>query len=105
MKKDAEIRSVMDSFRRIVRALRLSDRRTDRELGISVAQLFVLQQLSDGHPRSVAELGARKNSASLTVRGPFGPSTSAVASSAMSTGASVEGLTITHLWPCVKQAW
>jgi DNA-binding MarR family transcriptional regulator len=46
----------MDSLRRIVRALRLAASDVERELGISVAQLFVLRQLADGGPHSVSEL-------------------------------------------------
>ncbi len=48
----------MDALRRIVRALRLSATEVERELGLSVAQLFVLQQLADQRPRSVNEIAA-----------------------------------------------
>jgi DNA-binding MarR family transcriptional regulator len=50
------VRQVMDGLRRIVRALRLSATDIERDLGITVAQLFVLQQLADGKPRSVNEI-------------------------------------------------
>jgi DNA-binding MarR family transcriptional regulator len=46
----------MDALRRIVRALRLAAGDVERELGLSVAQLFVLQQLADERPRSVNEI-------------------------------------------------
>jgi DNA-binding MarR family transcriptional regulator len=46
----------MSTLRRIVRALRLHDKSAERLLGISVAQLFVLQLLEDGRPRSLSEL-------------------------------------------------
>jgi len=46
----------MDSLRRIVRALRLASGDVERKLGLSVAQLFVLQQLADERPRSVNEI-------------------------------------------------
>ena len=69
MKRDDDIRGVMDSFRRIVRALRLSDRHTDRQLGIGVAQLFVLQQLADGQARSMSQLaeGTHTDPSSVSV--------------------------------------
>jgi DNA-binding MarR family transcriptional regulator len=50
------IRTSMDALRRIVRALRLVAGEVERELGISVAQLFILQALEDGLPRSVNEI-------------------------------------------------
>jgi DNA-binding MarR family transcriptional regulator len=46
----------MSTLRRIVRALRLHDKSAERLLGISVAQLFVLQLLEDGRPRSLSDL-------------------------------------------------
>jgi DNA-binding MarR family transcriptional regulator len=66
-KKDIDIRSVMDSLRRIVRAVRLSAQDTDRRLGISVAQLFVLQELSDGSAHSIGELAAATHTDSSSV--------------------------------------
>ncbi|MBS2028622.1 MAG: MarR family transcriptional regulator [Deltaproteobacteria bacterium] len=48
----------MDALRRIVRALRLAAGDVDRKLGISMAQLFVLQQLADDVPRSLRDLAA-----------------------------------------------
>ena len=54
-----DITRVMDSLRTLVRALRISTRAVEREIGISGAQLFVLQVL-DGEPaRSVNELAER----------------------------------------------
>lgn len=53
------MRDALDSLRRIVRALRLSAAESEKSLGISMVQKFVLSQLSDGQPRSIAEL-ARK---------------------------------------------
>jgi DNA-binding MarR family transcriptional regulator len=53
-----DVRSALDSLRHIVRALRLSATDSERALGISMAQLFVLQQLADGRPRSIVELAA-----------------------------------------------
>jgi MarR family transcriptional regulator, lower aerobic nicotinate degradation pathway regulator len=42
---DGDIRLILDSIRRIVRALRLFDRDAEKHAGLSGAQLFVLQNL------------------------------------------------------------
>jgi len=52
-------RAVLDSVRRIVRALRESSREAERKVGISGAQLFVLQQLAAGPAESLSELSER----------------------------------------------
>jgi DNA-binding MarR family transcriptional regulator len=44
----------MNAIRRIVRALRVSSRASEKALGVSGAQLFVLQQLAEGEARSHA---------------------------------------------------
>jgi DNA-binding MarR family transcriptional regulator len=49
----------MDSLRSLVRALRISTRAVEKEIGISGAQLFVLQQLLDSPARSVNDLAER----------------------------------------------
>jgi DNA-binding MarR family transcriptional regulator len=46
----------LDSFRRVVRLLRLSSREAEREVGLSGAQLFVLQKLSEAKMLSVNDL-------------------------------------------------
>lgn len=51
--------AVMDALRTLVRALRVSTRAVEREMGISGAQLFVLQQLDGAPARSVNELAER----------------------------------------------
>jgi MarR family transcriptional regulator, organic hydroperoxide resistance regulator len=51
-----DIRASMDALRRIVRALRLASTELERDLGVTVAQLFVLRQLADGRPRSINQL-------------------------------------------------
>lgn len=51
-----EIREVLDSIRRIVRLLRLSSREAEREVGLTGAQLFVLQKLAESKMLSVNEL-------------------------------------------------
>jgi DNA-binding MarR family transcriptional regulator len=53
------VASVMDLLRTLVRALRVSTRAVEREIGISGAQLFVLQQLAGAPARSVNELAER----------------------------------------------
>jgi DNA-binding MarR family transcriptional regulator len=55
----ADMTRVMDSLRAVVRALRISARAVQKEMGISGAQLFVLQQLEDASARSVNELADR----------------------------------------------
>ncbi|MDY7227831.1 MarR family winged helix-turn-helix transcriptional regulator [Hyalangium rubrum] len=54
-----DIRVVMDSIRRVVRLLRVSARASERFVGISGAQLFVLQQLADAGACSIGELAER----------------------------------------------
>lgn len=54
-----DVRSVMDSIRRVVRMLRVSARASERLVGISGAQLFVLQQLADAGLCSIGELADR----------------------------------------------
>jgi DNA-binding MarR family transcriptional regulator len=50
---------VVDAVRRIVQALRESSRQAEREVGLSGAQLFVLQKLAESPASSVNELAAR----------------------------------------------
>jgi DNA-binding MarR family transcriptional regulator len=66
---DAAVQAAMDALRRIVRALRLAAVEVEREVGISVAQLFVLRQLTDGRPRSINELAAATATDPSTVSG------------------------------------
>lgn len=54
-----DVTTVMDSLRSLVRALRISTRAVEKEIGISGAQLFVLQQLLDSPARSVNDLAER----------------------------------------------
>jgi len=55
----ADVTRVMNSLRALVRALRISTRAVEKEIGISGAQLFVLQRLEDAPARSVNELAER----------------------------------------------
>jgi hypothetical protein len=47
----SDIRIVLDSIRRIVQALRVSSRAAEKTVGLSGAQLFLLQQLGEGRRR------------------------------------------------------
>ncbi len=57
--RDPATRAVLDSIRRIVRALRESSRNTERSVGLGAAQLFVLQRLAGAPPLSINELADR----------------------------------------------
>jgi len=54
----SDMTEVVDSVRAIVKALRDSGRDTEQKLGITSAQLYVLQHLKNG-PASINELAAR----------------------------------------------
>jgi len=56
---DAALGDVLDSLRRIVQALRESSRRAEQRLGISGAQLFVLEKLAESPSQSLNDLAAR----------------------------------------------
>jgi DNA-binding MarR family transcriptional regulator len=53
------VRRVLDSIRQIVRALRLASREAEKQVGLSGAQLFVLQKLAEGGVLSVNDLAER----------------------------------------------
>ncbi len=53
------VREVLNSLRRIVRSLRVASRTAEQKVGLSGAQLFVLQCLARKSPCSVNELAAR----------------------------------------------
>ena len=50
---------ILDSIRRLVRLLRLTDRAIQSERGLSGAQLFVLHELSKSAPLSLSDLAER----------------------------------------------
>src|SRR3954451_6196920 len=52
-------RSVLDGIRHIVRELREASRHAERAVGVSAAQLFVLQRLAGARSLSVSELAER----------------------------------------------
>ncbi len=58
-KGTASAAAAMVALRRIVRMLRLADREVENVCGLSVAQLFVLHQLSDSPALSIADLAER----------------------------------------------
>ena len=66
-----DVTMVMDALRALVRELRLSSRAVERAIGISGAQLFVLEQLADSPADSVNELadrtGTHRSSVSMVV--------------------------------------
>jgi DNA-binding MarR family transcriptional regulator len=55
----ADVGRALNALRKIVRALRVSARATEKELGISGAQLFVLQQLAEKPADSINDLAER----------------------------------------------
>ena len=56
---DGATRAVLDAFRHVVRLLREASRSSERDLGVSAAQLFVLHRLAGAPSLSVNELAAR----------------------------------------------
>lgn len=55
----AHTSAILDSLRRIVQTLRESARRAERDMGISGAQLFVLEKLAEAPSQSINELAVR----------------------------------------------
>jgi DNA-binding MarR family transcriptional regulator len=72
MSPDADISRSMDAVRAVVRALRINTRAIELEIGISLAQLFVLQQVADRPAASLNDLAERtathQSSVSVVVR-------------------------------------
>jgi DNA-binding MarR family transcriptional regulator len=56
---ETDERQILDSLRRIVRALRRSSREAERRAGTSGAQLFMLELLARSGPWSLGQLAAR----------------------------------------------
>ena len=54
-----EMEVAMNAVRSIVRALRMNTREIESKIGMSLAQLFVLQVLADRPARSLNELAER----------------------------------------------
>jgi len=56
---DPDTQEILDSIRQIVRALRIASRVSQKELGLSGAQLYVLQKLGEAEVSSINELAQR----------------------------------------------
>jgi DNA-binding MarR family transcriptional regulator len=56
MNSRREVRDALDAFRRIVQALRVGSRDSERRTGLSSAQLFALQQIAEHPSVSINEL-------------------------------------------------
>src|SRR5262245_39980439 len=54
-----DVNDVLESIRQIVRSLRVASRASERDVGLSAAQLLVLQQLGSGMALSLNDLAAR----------------------------------------------
>jgi DNA-binding MarR family transcriptional regulator len=69
---DSPVPHALNAVRSIVRALRINTRAIELKMGISLAQLFVLQQLSERPAESLNELAERtathQSSVSVVVR-------------------------------------
>jgi DNA-binding MarR family transcriptional regulator len=57
--RQREVQAVLDGVRRIVHALRASSRQAEPQVGLSGAQLFVLQKLAETPSLSINELAER----------------------------------------------
>ena len=55
----ADVRAVLDAIRRIVQVLRASSREAEKQVGLTAAQLFALQQLSASPGASVNGTNSR----------------------------------------------
>ena len=66
-KRITDVQSILDSFRRIVRVLRESSRAAEQRVGLSGAQLFVLQTLAHSPSLSLNELAERTRTHQSTV--------------------------------------
>jgi DNA-binding MarR family transcriptional regulator len=66
-----DARQVLDSLRRVVRSLRIASRASEKRVGLSAAQLFLLQRLAERPMASVNELAERtlthQSSASVVI--------------------------------------
>jgi len=57
-RRSSDVRAALDAVRRIVQALRAARQASERHIGLSVAQLFALQQIADHPGASVNDLAA-----------------------------------------------
>jgi DNA-binding MarR family transcriptional regulator len=67
-----ETRAALDGIRRVVQALRVSSRAAEQRVGLSAAQLFVLQRLASSPAMSINDLAdatvTHQSSVSVVVR-------------------------------------
>ncbi|MGH7176721.1 MAG: MarR family winged helix-turn-helix transcriptional regulator, partial [Tepidisphaeraceae bacterium] len=54
-----DARDILDAVRRIVQTLRIASRASEKQLGLSAAQLFVISRLAGARAMSLNELAAR----------------------------------------------
>jgi DNA-binding MarR family transcriptional regulator len=59
MERPTEAARAMDSLRRVVHAVRIATRASERAFGLTTAQLFVLRQLAATPGQSLSDLAAR----------------------------------------------
>src|SRR5690242_2450699 len=56
----ADTQSILDAIRKIVKSLREASKSTEKRMGLSAAQLFVLQKIAESDkPLSINELAER----------------------------------------------
>jgi DNA-binding MarR family transcriptional regulator len=69
--QSGDVREVLDSIRQVVRTMRVSSRAAEKQLGLSSAQLLVLQRLASEGPMSLNDLAEQtqthQSSASVVV--------------------------------------
>jgi len=65
--READIASILDDLRRIVRELREASRSAERTLGVTAAQLFVLKMLAEAPTLSLSGLARRTSTHQSTV--------------------------------------
>lgn len=72
LSRDGDVARAMNAVRAVVRALRINTRAIELEIGISLAQLFVLQQVAERPAESLNDLAERtathQSSVSVVVR-------------------------------------
>src|SRR3954462_6503420 len=64
---DGDVRAVLDGVRRIVQSLRESSRWAEKRVGMTGAQLFVLQKLEEAAAQSLNDLADRTHTHQSTV--------------------------------------
>ena len=67
MERPTDAARAMDSLRRVVHAIRIATRASERAFGLSTAQLFVLRQLSATSGQSLSDLAARTRTTQSSV--------------------------------------